>query len=131
MKGTNMILRLAKIVMTLAVCLAFAAPVNAQVVGKTVTGKTHLKSINVLAFAPQGVLLVGDGAGAQVLAIQTGDVQPGPKPLATHTAGIRGKLAESMGTTAQGIEVVDLAVNPASGVVYFAVLKQADKQYAI
>lgn len=130
-KGTNMRVRLAKIVMTLAVCLALTAPGNAQVVGKTVTGKSNLKSINVIAFAPQGVLLVGDGAGAQVLAIQTGDVQPGQKTLAGHTAGIRGKLAESMGTTAQGIEIIDLAVNPASGLVYFAVLKQADKQYAI
>ncbi len=123
-----MILRL---VLLLSVCLTVVSTLAAEIVSKTVVGKPGLKSINVIAFAPQGVLLVGDGMGSQILAVQTGDLQAGAQSLPTHTGSIRGKLAERLGTDAQGIEIVDLAVNPASGVVYFAILKQADKQHAI
>ena len=120
-----------RIAFMLSMCLAVASNGLADVVGKSVTGKTGLKSIHVISFAPEGVLLVGDGTGAQILAIQTGDVQAGKQSIPQHTGAIRKKLAERMGTAASGIEIIDLAVNPASGTVYFAILKQADKQYAI
>ncbi len=103
---------------------------TAEVLQKTVTGSPVVKSINVLEFAPDGVLLIGDGAGSQILAVKTGDTTAVPQPKA-NIAGIAAKLAASMGTTAKGIEIVDLTVNPASGRVYFAVRHQADRKYAV
>ena len=50
-----------------------------EVLKKTTTGKLKLKSINVISFAPQGVLLIGDGAGSQIIAVQTGDTSPQPR----------------------------------------------------
>ena len=114
---------------TLLLIVGGANAETAEVLQKTVTGSPVVKSINVLEFAPDGVLLIGDGAGSQILAVKTGDT------TAVHAsvdiAGIAAKLAASMGTTAKGIEIIDLAVNPASGRVYFAVRHQADRKYAV
>ena len=102
----------------------------ADVLRKTATGTPELKSINVIEFAPGGVLLIGDGTASQILAVQTGDTKAVKQPEA-KIEGIAAKLAASMGTTAKGIEIVDLAVNPASGRVYFAVRHQADRKYIL
>ncbi len=107
-----------------------AASAEAKVLDKTVSGKPELKSINALGFAPEGVLLIGDGTGSQIIAIETGDKQPAGT-LSEKIAGIDEKLAGRLGTTSKGIEIIDLAVNPASGKAYLAVRKQDDKSYAI
>jgi hypothetical protein len=110
--------------------LVFPAAAAGRVFNKSTTGKPPIKSINVLGFAPEGVLLIGDGAGSQVFAVQTADTKP-QATLAEKVAGIDAKLAAKLGTTPKGIEIIDLAVNPASGVGYFAVRKQDDKSYVI
>ena len=46
-----------------------------DVLKSTTTGNPELQSINVISFAPEGVLLVGDGRGAQIFAIATGDTR--------------------------------------------------------
>ncbi|MGC3968471.1 MAG: hypothetical protein QM775_14170 [Pirellulales bacterium] len=89
-------------------------------------GKVELKSVDVLGFAPDGVLLVGDGRSAAIFAVKTGDVKAGGKVPAT-IAKIDAKLAAAVGAKPDGIEIADLAVNPASGTTYFAVRKQDDK----
>ena len=103
---------------------------SAEVLRETTTGTPALKSINVIEFAPDGVLLIGDGAASQILAVQTGDTEKARSPEST-IKDISTKLAASIGTTAKGIEIVDLAVNPASGRVYFAVRHQADRKYIL
>lgn len=115
-----------------AVGAALLSPVavQARVFSKTTTGKPDIKSINVIGFAPEGVLLIGDGAGAQIFAIQTGDLKP-QGTLSGKIADIKTKLGGRLGTTAKGIEIIDLAVNPASGKAYLAVRKQDDKRYVI
>lgn len=115
---------------TLLLIVGAANAETAEVLQKTVTGSPVVKSINVLEFAPDGVLLIGDGAGSQILAVETGDTTAVPQPKA-NIPRIAAKLAASMGTTAKGIEIVDLTVNPASGRVYFAVRHQADRKYAV
>jgi hypothetical protein len=107
-----------------------AASADAAVLNKTTTGKPDLKSINAIGFAPEGVLLIGDGVGTQIIAVQTGDTQSSGT-LSDQIAGIDGKLAARLGTTAKGIEIIDLAVNPASGKAYLAVRKQDDKSHVI
>ncbi len=122
----------------LACCVMFwvllassLAPAADSVVFKsTAQGKPDLKSIDVLGFAPEGVLLIGDGRGSQVIAVETNDAtwQGG---LETKIENIAARLAERLGAAADGIEMIDVATNPASGTVYIAVRKQDDKAYAI
>ncbi|MCE9605775.1 MAG: hypothetical protein K8U03_12845 [Planctomycetia bacterium] len=93
---------------------------------KATHGKIELKSVDVLGFGPDGVLLIGDGAGASIYAVQTSEGKPTAQLSGTH-AGINKKLAAAIGAKPDGIEILDLAVNPISGTVYFAVRKQDDK----
>jgi hypothetical protein len=108
--------------------LALAVPAYAKssALKSSVTGNPKLQSIDVIAFAPQGLLLIGDGRGAQIIAVDTGDTAP---KGSTHAAvdNIDEKLAGRIGTKPAGIEILHLAVNPASGVAYIAVRKQDDK----
>src|SRR5436190_793599 len=79
-----------------------------------------LKSATALAFAPNGVLLVGDTAGGAVFAYDTGDKAPAGAGK-VEIADLTTKLAALLGTTADQVSVTDLAVNPISGNVYLAV----------
>jgi hypothetical protein len=101
-----------------------------QVLSKTTKGKPALKAIDVISFAPQGVLLIGDGQGSQIVAVRTDDLTPS-KLLTKAIPAIDAKLAGVIGAKANGIEILDLAVNPASGKAYFAIRKQDDKSYLI
>ncbi|HVN00988.1 MAG TPA: hypothetical protein VMT68_12320 [Caulobacteraceae bacterium] len=86
--------------------------------------RVQLKSASALAFAPQGVLLVGDGLGARVYAYETGDLGPASgRPI--QIDDLTGKIAALVGTTSDQIRVPDIAVNPASGNVYIAVARGA------
>ncbi|MCS6852177.1 MAG: hypothetical protein NZ700_13525 [Gemmataceae bacterium] len=96
----------------------------------SVTGNPDVKSIEVIRFGPQGVLLVGDGRGSQVIAIDTGDATP-RGTLQSAIERIDDKLAGRLGTTAKNIKINDMVVNPASGVVYFSVLKQDERKPVI
>jgi len=97
-----------------------------KVIEKAETGRLDLKSINVISFAPEGVLLVGDGRGGQVVAIETGDTSWIGGKFKT-LANVDQELAARVGAPAKGIEIIDMAVNPASGVAYIAARKQDDK----
>jgi len=103
---------------------------QAEVLNKTATGKPDIKSINALGFAPEGVLLIGDGTASQILAIETADTKPAGT-LSEKIAAIDQKLAARLGVSPRGIEIIDMVVNPASGKAYFAVRKQDDKSYVI
>jgi hypothetical protein len=109
--------------------LAWAAPAYGQnaVLKATATGNPQLKSIQAISFAPQGVLLIGDGKGAQVVAVATGDTTA-RKWTRPEIAKVNEQLAGRLGTTGKGIQINRLAVNPASGTAYFAVTKMDDKQ---
>lgn len=86
--------------------------------------KVQLKSASALAFAPNGVLLVGDGLGGRIYAFETGDTTPsGNGPV--RVPDLTGKIAALLGTTPDQIRVPDIAVNPASGAVYIAVARGA------
>ena len=97
-----------------------------QVITKAVKGNSEIKSINVISFAPDGVLLIGDGRGGQIVALETGDTTP---VAGTFKAvpNIDQQLAGRVGAPPKGIEIIDMAVNPASGVAYIAARKQDDK----
>lgn len=123
--------RLLPFASSLVLVLAATVPGQAgAVIGEASTGNPGIRSIQVLSFAPEGVLLVGDGAAAQIVAIETGDTAPG-EAFSGSIEGFRAKLAGHFGAKADGVEILDLAVNPVSNRIYIAARRQADKQYVI
>lgn len=115
-----------------ALCLALSAgAASAQHPLKTTaTGNPQIKSVDAIAFAPQGVLLIGDGQGRQIVAVDTKDTKP-ITWTKTDINNIDGALAARVGTTAKGIEIVKIAVNPASKRAYFAVRTLENKKSLI
>ena len=97
-----------------------------KVIDEAESGSLNLKSINVISFAPEGVLLIGDGRGGQIVAVETGDIKPSEGKFTT-LANVDHELAARVGAPPKGIEIIDMAVNPASGVAYIATRKQDDK----
>jgi hypothetical protein len=85
------------------------------------TGRPEIRSMSALAFAPDGVLLVGDGKGGAVFALDLGDKTPrelkDPKPV----TDVEAKLAALLGALPADVLVHDLAVNPISKTAYLAV----------
>ena len=101
-----------------------------KVLESTQQGDPQIQSINTLSFAPEGVLLIGDGRGAQIVAVQTPNSPS--KWLGFKTLeGIDTKLAARVGATTKGIEIIDMAVNPVTHVAYIAARKQDDKSQII
>ena len=84
-------------------------------------GTPDLKQAGSLAFAPQGILLVGDTQSAAVFAIATGDAMGEPAKVKINVEGINEKIAQALGTTASEVMINDLAVNPQSGNVFLSV----------
>lgn len=107
--------------------LALLALANFVSAAEPTTGNPKIQSIDSIGFTPDGVLLIGDGKGAQLVAVHTGDTK----------AVTWGKLAEGdikeqvgarLGTNAKGVEITKLIVNPASQRGYLAVRKLDGKQ---
>jgi hypothetical protein len=104
---------------TCCLLLIAATPVMAANLNMKV-GTPDLKSAGPLAFGPDGILFVGDALGAAVFAIDTADTAK-KETSKLSLDGIDKKIADMLGTTADDILINDLAVNPASGVVYLSV----------
>jgi hypothetical protein len=79
-----------------------------------------LQSAGPLAFAPNGVLLIGDTAAASVVAVETGDTKKGG-PGKVEVADLTGKIAGMLGARKDEVAVNDVAVNPISGAAYMSV----------
>ena len=94
------------------------------------TGAPKITAIDVIRFSPEGLLLIGDGRGSQLVAIDTDDTQP-KKWKDEKIAKIDEKLAGRIGAMGKGIDIVHMAVNPKSQTVYFAIRKQDDKKMLI
>jgi hypothetical protein len=95
-----------------ACLLAMCGAVRADQYGLK-EGAVDLKSANVLAFGPDGVLFVGDAQAAKIYAIQTGDKPGDAADVQQNVEDLSGKLAKELGTAKA--DVADMAVNPLSG----------------
>ena len=82
-------------------------------------GDLGFKSIGRLAFGPDGLLLLSDPQGAAVLAINTSDTGPVVK-LGQKIDTIEIVLAKALSIEPDALTIVDMAVNPASGNIYFS-----------
>jgi hypothetical protein len=111
-----------KLGIALAAIVFLSAPALAQDLAKDMQkGTPDLKSVGPLAFAPEGILLVGDPLGAAVFALATGDTKGGADSAKYDVAALDEKVASALGTSPNDILIHDLSVNPASGIVYLSV----------
>ncbi len=83
-------------------------------------GTPDIKQAGVLAFAPDGVLLVGDTLSAAVFAIDTGDSQSS-ESKSVNIEGVNEKIAGMLGTGVEETMINDMVVNPKSGSLYLSV----------
>ncbi len=108
-------------------CVPLAAQAQSTQLKGMVTGSPEIKSIEAISFGPDGLLLIGDGKGAQVFAIDTGDTKS--KSWAKkEIADIKSEVAGRLGTPAKNIEIKKMAVNPASQTAYLAVRQLSAKK---
>ncbi len=84
-------------------------------------GNPDIKSINVLAFGPTGMIFIGDSKSASVFAVDTKDAVPVEKAEPVDVKNIDQKIAAFLGTEAKNIVIQDIKVNPVSRKIYFAV----------
>jgi len=112
--------------------LALAAPAFGQtsVLKTTGQGNPGIKSVQAIAFAPGGVLLIGDGVGGQLVAVDTGDTTE-KKWTTPKVTKLDELLAARLGTTPKNIEIGKLAVNPASQTAYIAVKMLESKKSVV
>ncbi|MCB1062144.1 MAG: hypothetical protein KDN20_04385 [Verrucomicrobiae bacterium] len=88
----------------------------------------ELSSAGKMAFGPGGMLLLSDPKSASVVAIDTGDTGPVVR-LAKRVDNIETALAKA--AASEKITIIDMAVNPASGKIYFSVNAQPGNQVHI
>jgi len=104
----------------LAVVAVVAASVGTARADNGLTkGTPDLKSASALAFGPNGLLFVGDPAGAAIFAIDTQDTSPAGTGE-VKVDRVDAQLAGVLGVADKDLKINDMKVNPASGSVYFA-----------
>jgi hypothetical protein len=100
--------------------LAACAAMGASLTTGLQPGKAELRSAGSLAFGPEGILFVGDSAGAAVYALDTED-RSAKQVKQIEISGINQKIAGLLGTAPDQILINDMAVNPISKRVYLSV----------
>jgi len=104
-----------------ALVLGIVCTARADLTESLKTGAMDIKQAGQLAFAPDGVLFIGDAQQGAIYAIATGDIAGDPSSVKVNVKGIDKQVAAMLGTTAGEILINDIAVNPASGNVYLSV----------
>src|SRR5262249_18033843 len=110
-KGDHMTTFRITICAVLALALLSLTGSAADLTDSLKAGKADLKSAGALAFGPDGVLFVGDSMGGMIFALDTQDRTPS-QAAAVEVQDLTTKIAAMAGTTADQIQVNDIAVNP-------------------
>ena len=111
-----------KLGMVFAALAILAAPAFGQELTKDMKkGAPDLKSAGPLAFAPEGVLFVGDPAGGAIFALSTEDTKGNPEEVKHNVQAIDEKIASALGIAPNDLLINDLAINPATGKAYLSV----------
>ncbi len=114
----------------LTTCLALRLISAGDVMTGAHTGDIDLKRIQVIHFAPDGILLIADGTTAQIIALDTGDTSPGSGEFVKIT-GFQKELASRLGIDEADLEIIDLEVNPISKNLYVACLNKKNSSPAL
>ncbi len=102
-----------------ALLLAARTGMSADVYGLE-AGDPDIMSAGPLAFAPDGILLVGDTQGAAIFAIGTDDKSGNPVEVDINVNDVAEKIAGQVGVSPKRLTINDLAVNPVSGNLYLS-----------
>jgi hypothetical protein len=110
------------VALLLTAALAIGSAQAADLTSSLKSGTPDLKSIGPLAFAPDGVLFIGDTANAAIFAIDTGDRTPSPAgPFKVQN--VDEKIAAMLGSDVKQLQFRDMTVNPASGKAYMSIMR--------
>ena len=110
-----------KLALTLTLCAAMPTALRADDGLKE--GTPDIKHAGPLAFAPHGVLLVGDTLNAAVYAIETGDDKATSGEKSVSIEGVNEKIASMIGSDVADTVINDMIVNPLSGNLYLSVAR--------
>ena len=86
-------------------------------------GTPGIKSVGPLAFGPEGILFIGDNVGAAIFAVDVGDSGGGSPPEAVSLDNFDTSLASYLGCSRDDVAILDMAVHPTSGNLYFSVMR--------
>ncbi|TWU56501.1 hypothetical protein Poly51_24120 [Rubripirellula tenax] len=100
------------VILAVSTVVGMAVPANAEQ-GLT-AGSVKLQSLGPMAFAENGVLLVGDPKAATVYAISVANDSTPPAEFAINVADVRLAIGDKVGSAAGDIVIGDLAVDPQS-----------------
>ena len=109
-----------KLALTLTLCAAMPTAILLADSGMK-EGTPDIKLAGPMAFAPHGVLLVGDTLSAAIYAIDTGDDQAATGEKSVNIEGVNQKIAAMMGSDVAETVINDMVVNPLSGNLYLSV----------
>lgn len=84
-------------------------------------GNPEIKSINAMAFGPEGILFIGDSKNAKIIAVDTKDNASAEAPKQLNFKQVDEHIAAMMGTDVESIKIQDMAINPVSKMIYLAV----------
>lgn len=115
-------MKLTSLALSLAMALT-ALPTLAQEAGKPPAPKPAppITSMSALAFAPDGVLLVGDTGAGAIFAVDLGARTKVEKAQRVDLKDVETKIAALVGSRASDIMVHDMAVDPLTFETYFSV----------
>lgn len=129
MKTIHLFTGLTILMCSLACIAGGATSATEQFLKNPTKGDPALKSVGPLAFGDGGLLLIAEPGAAAFVAVDTGDVGPSTK-LAKPVEDTAALLAGALNTTADQIQIVDMAVS-AGGNIYFSVRNNAAKNVII
>ena len=86
-------------------------------------GTPAIKSVGPLAFGPEGLLFIGDNAGAAIFAVDAGDSDSGSGAQGVNIDNFDSSLASYLGCSREDVAIRDMAVHPGSGNIYFSVMR--------
>ena len=86
-------------------------------------GKPTIRSVGPLAFGPEGILFIGDNAGAAIFAVDVGDYDEANGQQAVNLDNFDSSLASYLGCSRDDMGIRDMAVHPTSGNLYFSVMR--------
>ena len=112
-----------KVVIALLATFHFATAYSTDPDPVMLKGDIQLKSLTSIAFNKDGVLFLADPLGSKICAVD--EKQGAPSPSANlEILNIDEKLAAVLGVSTKDIKIEDMAVNPTSKEVYFAVTRR-------
>ena len=88
-------------------------------------GSPAIKSVGPLAFGPEGVLFIGDNAGASIFAVDVADTGSSGQAASIDLENLNAALAGYLGCGRDDVQIRDMAVHPESHNVYLSVMRGA------